>query len=240
MRILLRARERQPSDSKLELIRRVEAAARKHFPDAETTGLFVMLTYLIESLMTDQYVSFALAGAGIVLLMSIAFRSIGLGLASLVPNVFPIVMVIGTMGWLGLPINIATAMISCVSMGLTVDSSIHYLSSYRRARRRGASFYEALLETHRHVGIALVLANLALVAGFLVLTASHFIPLVYFGALVSLAMLGGLVGNLFLLPLLLRLGQRSEAQLPAVAVASAGAPPVPKDAPAAPSRPEAD
>ena len=206
MRIILRALERQPSESKLQLIERVQALSRRHFPEAETTGLFVLLTFLIESLMHDQWVSFVIAAAGIFILMTIAYSSPWIGIISLVPNVFPIILVIGTMGWIGLPINIATAMIASVSMGLTVDSSIHFMSGYRRALAHGATFYEALRETHQGVGRALVFANLALVAGFLVLTASHFIPLVYFGILVSVAMLGGLIGNLLLLPLLLRLG----------------------------------
>ena len=204
MRILLRARERQRSDSKLGLITEVEKLARKEFPDAKATGLFVLLTFLIDSLLRDQLVSFALAAVGIGTMMTIAFRSLWIGLISLVPNLFPIVLVIGTMGWVGLPINMATAMIASVSMGLTVDSSIHYISGYRRARGRGMSVIEALRKTHAGVGRALVFANLALIVGFSVLTLSYLIPLIYFGILVSVAMFGGLVGNLVLLPLLLR------------------------------------
>ena len=216
MRIVLRARERQPSETKLKLIGDVEEAARKHFPDAtgasapQATGLFVLLTYLIESLMDDQLSSFVLAAAAIVLLMWIAFGSLKLGAMLLIPNLFPIALVIGTMGWIGLPVNIATAMIASVSMGLTVDSSIHYLAGYRDARQRGLTFSAALKETHQGVGLALVFANVALVAGFSVLTLSHFIPLVYFGVLVSVAMLGGLLGNLILLPLLLRIVDRNQ------------------------------
>jgi predicted RND superfamily exporter protein len=206
MRIMLRARERQPSETKLKLISDVEQAAQKRFPDARATGLFVLLTYLIESLMDDQLTSFLIAAIAIVVLMTIAYRSLALGSILLIPNLFPIVLVIGAMGWIGLPINIATAMIASVSMGLTVDSSIHYLAGYTDARRRlGLSFSEALKKTHQGVGLALVFANVALVAGFSVLTLSHFIPLVYFGILVSVAMLGGLLGNLVLLPLLLRI-----------------------------------
>lgn len=204
MRIVLRARERQPSETKLELIDKVETVTRREFPDAQTTGLFVLLTYLIESLLRDQLVSLILATVGIGTMISIAYGSIRIGLASLIPNLFPIVVVVGTMGWIGLPINIATAMIASVSMGLTVDSSIHYISGYRRARRRGLGQIEAFQDTHRSVGRALVFANLALVIGFCVLTLSHFIPLIHFGILVSVAMLGGLIGNLLLLPLLLR------------------------------------
>ncbi len=209
MRIMLRARERQPSETKLKLIADVEQAAQTRFPEARATGLFVLLTYLIESLMGDQVSSFVIAAVAIVVLMTIAYRSLALGSILLIPNLFPIVLVIGAMGWIGLPINIATAMIASVSMGLTVDSSIHYLAGYIDARRRrGLSFSAALKETHQGVGLALVFANIALVAGFSVLAMSHFIPLIYFGILVSVAMLGGLLGNLILLPLLLRLVDR--------------------------------
>lgn len=202
MRILLRTRERQTSAEKLQIIRDVSQIARKYFPDSETTGLFVLLSHLINSLLKDQWVSFVLAGFGIVAMTSMALRSLTLGLISLIPNVFPIILVIGTMGWLGFPVNIATAMISSVSMGLTVDSSIHFLMGYQRARKRGRTCGMALRETNCQVGRALVFANAALIAGFLVLCASHFIPLVYFGFLVSVAMLGGLIGNLLMLPLL--------------------------------------
>ena len=71
--------------------------------------------------------------------------------------------------------------------------------------RQPASLREALRTTHQGFGRALVFGTLALVVGFSVLALSRFIPLVYFGVLVSLAMLGGLVGNLLLLPLLLPL-----------------------------------
>ena len=232
MRIVLRSLERQQSERKLELIARVRELARESFsgtapttdPDSvtsaaaeqpaaappQTTGVFVLLAFLIESLLRDQLVSFFIAAIGIGSMMAIAFRSVTIGLISLVPNLFPIVLVIGSMGWLGVPINIATAMIASVSMGLTVDCSIHYLSAYRRARRAGASVGEALEQTQTQVGRALVFANIALVAGFSVLWLSHFIPLVYFGILVSAAMLGGLAGNLFLLPLLLSVLDRGD------------------------------
>lgn len=203
MRIVLRALERQPSQNKLKLIERVQKTAGETFGEAKCTGLFVLLAHLIESLLDDQLVSFGFAAAGIFLMMSIAFRSVLIGLISLVPNVFPIVLLIGSLGWLDIPINIGTAMIASVSLGLTVDSSIHYLFGYRRHRADGATHSEALRATHQGVGRALVFANVALICGFLVLTLSNFIPLVYFGVLVSVAMLGGLFGNLVLLPLLL-------------------------------------
>ncbi len=203
MRVVLKSRERQPSEAKLALINAIETEAAKIIPGARTTGLFVLLANLIESLLADQLTSFAIAGCGIVLAVTMAFRNLSYGLIALLPNVFPVVVLIGTLGWLDVPVNIGTAMIASVSLGLTVDSSVHYLYGYQRAMLGGGGHANAVLATHLEVGLPLILANVALVCGFLVLTLSQFIPLVYFGVLVSVAMIGGLVGNLVLLPVLL-------------------------------------
>jgi predicted RND superfamily exporter protein len=124
---------------------------------------------------------------------------------ALVPNALPILVVMGAMGWLGLKINMGAAMIAAVSLGLSVDSSIHYLTSFQRARRAGKSVHDSLTEVQQTVGRAVVFSTLALIVGFAVLTTSDFVPTIYFGTLVSLAMLGGLAGNLVILPVLLKL-----------------------------------
>lgn len=204
MRLFLRAREQKPAEIKLGLIAEVERVAQQTFPEARVTGLYVLIARMISSLLGDQLESFLLSLLGIGIAMWIAFRGFGLALVSLAPNVIPILLVVGGLGWLGLPINLGTAMIACVSMGLTIDSSIHYVLNYRRARELGQDHSQAIRQTHAGVGRALVFANIALMSGFTVLCLSNFIPLIYFGILVSLAMLGGLLGNLVLLPLLLR------------------------------------
>jgi predicted RND superfamily exporter protein len=203
MRIMLRALEQQPAEQKLKLIAEVERVGRQTFPEARATGLYVLLAELISSLLRDQIVSFGITAVAIFLLMTLAFRSAVFGLISLVPNVLPILLVIGGMGWAGIPINIGTAMIASVSLGLTIDSTIHYLNGYTRRKRAGATHLEAMSATHAEVGRALTFANVALIIGFTVLSLSQFIPLVYFGVLVSVAMLGGLICNLVLLPALL-------------------------------------
>ncbi|MDA1016810.1 MAG: MMPL family transporter, partial [Planctomycetota bacterium] len=209
MRILLRAREQQSAEDKNRLIESVQAVTEQEFPDAKVTGIYVLLTFIIDSLLVDQTVSFVIAAAGIAIMMTVAFRSFRIGLICLIPNAFPILIVIGILGWLNEPINLGTAMIASVSLGLTVDSSIHYISGYRRARRvLGLNHLDALRATHQGVGRALVFANMALIAGFSVLTLSSFVPLIYFGVLVSVAMIGGLIGNLVLLPILLKWAER--------------------------------
>lgn len=221
LRIMLRARERQPAEQKKWLIAEVERLAREAFPPtedapgAEVTGFFVLLTSLIDSLVSDQWTTFAIAGAGIFLALLMVLRSLRLALIALVPNALPIFVALGSLGWLSvlgwesLKMNMGSAMIAAVSMGLTVDSSIHYLVAYQRARRAGETTIDALHTAQRGVGMAVVFSTLALILGFTVLAASQFIPTVYFGVLMSVAMLGGLAGNLVVLPLLVRLTERA-------------------------------
>ena len=106
------------------------------------------------------------------------------------------------------PLTMGAAMIAAVSMGLAVDSSIHYITAFRRARGGGLSLDAALHSVQQSVGRAMVFSTLALIVGFSSLCQSQFVPIIYFGVLVSLSMLGGLAGNLVVLPLLLRLVTR--------------------------------
>lgn len=207
MRIMLRARERQTAEAKDLLIARVTELTKAEFPDAKVTGLFVLLTYLVDSLLSDQLTGLVVGAIGLISIMTIAYRSIWMGLISLVPNVLPILLLLGGMGWAGIPVNIGTAMISSDTMGLTIHDSIFYLSAYRRARQSGLDFRGALSEVQTEVRRPLIYSNIALILGFLVLTTSHFVPLIYFGALVSTAIAGGLLVNLLLIPLLLQIGE---------------------------------
>ncbi|MDH3718630.1 MAG: MMPL family transporter, partial [Planctomycetota bacterium] len=207
-RVMLRAREQQPAQQKTHIIRQVEQIAQEEFPaasggSAEVTGFYVLLTSLVESMIRDQWICFAWAVAGIGLMMLIAFRSPAIAVIAIVPNAVPILMVTGLLGWLGIRINMGAAMIAAVSMGLSIDSSIHYVSFYRRERRAGRDVRTALHSVHQSVGRAMCFSTLALIIGFTALCRSQFVPTIYFGALVSLSMLGALLGNLVMLPLLL-------------------------------------
>jgi predicted RND superfamily exporter protein len=206
MRLILRVQEQRAVEGKAVLVQDVTAVAKKHLgPSAQPTGIFVLLVFLIETLVADQWTAVAVSAGGVVVMASLAFRSLRLGLVAFAPKIVLVFAVIGTMGWLGLKVNVATAMIGSVSMGLVVAFSVPYLSRFLQERRAGTPFYTALSRTHGSAGKAMVFANLALMLGFLVLGFSRFVPTVHFGLLVSVAILGGVVGNLVLLPVLLRL-----------------------------------
>jgi len=211
LRIMLRARERQPAAAKREIIsgvRRIIAEALPTGPDGsgggEVTGFFVLLSQLVDRMLSDQWLTFGLAAAGIFLLLSLAFRSFLLGGVALVPNGLPIFVVLGLLGWAGVRINMGTAMIAAVSLGLSVDSSIHYIAAFRR-HANGGRITTALETAHRTAGRAMIFSTLALAVGFLALTSSGFMPTVSFGWLSCLTLLGGLAGNLVVLPVLLTL-----------------------------------
>jgi hypothetical protein len=216
LRIMLRSREQSSAADKRRLVELVgnevgeftgSPAWRSHFdqppPAAEVTGYYVLLERLVGSIIGDQWKCFLLATLGILIVMTIATRSLGLALAALVPNALPVFLVLGAMGWLGMSVNMGAAMIAAVSMGLSIDSSIHYLLYIRRQNQAGRPIVKAMRAAQENVGLALVLATAALMAGFLSLCFSQFVPTVVFGVLVSLTMLGGLVGNLVVLPLLI-------------------------------------
>jgi uncharacterized protein len=205
IKIVVQCGKLKGAQAKRQQIETLRAHVQEQFPSARLAGVDILLTYLVKSLLSDQWITFSLALAAILIMMMIAFRDWRLGLIALIPNVAPILIVVGVMGWAGLKVNMATAMLASVSMGLAVDFSIHYLYRFRYELRAGKTVSVAIRDAHGSVGLAMVLANFALVAGFSTLTISEFIPTVHFGILVSVAMLGGLAGNLISLPLLLRL-----------------------------------
>jgi predicted RND superfamily exporter protein len=209
VRIMLRAAERTSADAKRKLIDEVTRIAQEEFPAAQTTGFYVLLAALIESTTRDQWTTFAVAGCAILAMAVLALRDVKLALVALIPNALPVFIVTGLMGWLGLKINMGAAMIASVSLGLSIDASMHYLFDFKCSRAAGRSVREAIQLAHRNVGRAVVLATLALVVGFSALCFSQFVPTIYFGALVGLTMLGGLAGNLIVLPLLLVWTQRN-------------------------------
>jgi len=214
LRVMLRAREKQPALLKRSLIDHVQKTVTEMFPPTKTTstgevtGFFVLLAQLVERMIEDQWLTFLIAAIGIFFFLSFGFQSMVIGGIALVPNILPIIFILGVLGWTGEPINMGTAMIAAVSLGLSVDSSIHYTTAFRRQLLLHGSITEALHSAHQTAGRAMIFSTLALVVGFLALTTSEFIPTVSFGRLSCLTLLGGLAGNLLVLPVLLSLAAR--------------------------------
>jgi predicted RND superfamily exporter protein len=204
LRVMLRAPERMTAAEKLATIDKVRRIALEAFPEAEVTGYYVLLANLVTSLNRDQWLSLAAAAMGVFLMMAVAFHSARLAAVGVIVNGLPVLVVFGAMGWLGIPLNMGGAMSAAVSLGLAVDASIHLITAYRRALFAGQSSEDAVRSALGTVGRPVVLATAALVVGLMTLCFSEFVPTVHFGILVSATMVGGLLGNLVLLPAILK------------------------------------
>ena len=196
-----------------EFVTRVERYGAAHLPAgvrARATGTVVLLDRSADALAWSQVTGDGQVMLILLVLMSLLLRSVRLGLLSMVPNVIPIVLLLGLMGWAGIDLNICTSTIASISIGIAVDDTIHYMLGFHDALRAGASREEAILSTLRGVGRPILIAAIALGAGFLIVCLSNFQPVRHFGLLSSITMVIGVFTDLFLLPALLvtlRVGQ---------------------------------
>ena len=187
---------------------RLQQKIDKEFPKEKydvlmTGGALVFLkgtNYLINNLV----ISLSLAIMLIAIFMAFLFRSFRMIIISLIPNIFPLLITAGLMGYLGVPIKPSTILVFSIAFGISVDDTIHFLAKYRQELiannwmiRR--SVYAALRET----GVSMFYTSVVLFFGFLVFTVSSFGGTIALGGLVSITLLFAMVSNLILLPSLL-------------------------------------
>ncbi len=181
------------------------------FKDTPVKYRFTGKTYLVnrtaEDIVKSQTESLALAAIIIFGLMFLVLRSVKIGLLSIPPNMFPILANLGFMGFVGIPLNTATATISAVAIGIAVDDTIHFLVQYQRERHHLPPI-AAVKNTLEKKGLAAITTSVVLIVGFLVLVVSQFIPTVQFGKLCALVMGLALAADLFLLPALIFAGRK--------------------------------
>jgi predicted RND superfamily exporter protein len=173
----------------------------------EGTGLdivFANLTFRnIDNMMTGTSMALVL----ISFLLIFALRSLKVGLISLIPNIIPAVMAYGIWGMMNGLVDTAVSVVVCLSLGIVVDDTVHFLSKYLRARReQGLDTEEAIRYAFKTVGNALLVTSAVLVGGFMVMQFSHFHPSNNMGMLLAITILMALlVDFLFLPPLLILL-----------------------------------
>nr|VFK26633.1 MAG: hypothetical protein BECKMB1821G_GA0114241_10228 [Candidatus Kentron sp. MB] len=148
-----------------------------------------------------------LALALISLILIVTLRSLKIGLTSMIPNLVPAGMAFGVWGLLVGEVGLALSVTTSMTLGIVVDDSIHFLSKYLRARREAGMTSEcAVRYAFSHVGMALMITSLVLIAGFLVLTLSSFYLNSSMGLMTAMVLFMALVADfLFLPPLLIRI-----------------------------------
>lgn len=131
------------------------------------------------------------------------FRSPRVMAMALLPNLLPLLMILGIIGWAGLGLKMSTAIIFTISFGIAVDDTLHFMTRLRHERKKGRTIDEAIRITYRSTGRAIVLTSVILILGFGILLFSSFPTTFMTGLLISLALLFALFADLALLPALL-------------------------------------
>jgi uncharacterized protein len=165
-------------------------------------GFAAVFTELVDVIVNGQIMSLTLSLLIIGLLLGLLFRSVVAGLISVLPLTLAMLLLFGLMGILRIELNIATAMLSSIMIGVGVDYTIHYLWRHRAERARGLTPSEAVFRTLTTTGRGIVFNALSVVVGFSLLLISSFLPIRFFGFLVVVSIAACLVGALMLLPAL--------------------------------------
>ncbi len=169
--------------------------------DVSVTGAAVLYANMNSSLVWGQIKSFSLSLLLISIMMVLVAGELGLGLVSLLPNLMPIAITMGWMGYMGFPLDSTTAMVAPVALGMAVDSTIHFMVRFRREYLRSHDYDHAMAETVRLIGRAMIGTSIPLAAGFLVLTLSEFQPVYVFGLLSGVVVALAMVFDLILTPI---------------------------------------
>lgn len=138
------------------------------------------------------------------ILMALLFKNWRMLIISLVPNLFPLLLAGALLGFLNIELEAGISIVFAVIFGIAVDDTIHFLSKYKLARRKGLDIEAALHITFLETGKAITLTSLILFFGFLVMLFSIHPPSVTIGLLISLTLLSALVSDLLIIPLLIR------------------------------------
>ena len=171
-------------------------------------GMVVLFNGMVRKLVSSQVDTLGYVLLATFLMFLVLLRSPLFALLGMAPNILAAAAVLAVMGFVGIPLNMMTAAIAAVSIGIGVDFAIHYLHRYRRERALAEDPGAAVARTHGSIGRALFLTGLTIMVGFSVLCFSNFVPTIMFGLLVALAMALAFLANLTLLPSLLVLTDR--------------------------------
>ncbi len=196
------------TDKMNDIQERLQQVVKKEFPEerynVSFTGKALVFLKGTNYLIGNLVFSLSLAIFLIALFMAWMFRSFKMILISIIPNMLPLLITAGLMGFFGIPIKPSTILVFSIAFGISVDDTIHFLAKYRQELMANnwkirRSVYAALRET----GVSMFYTSIVLFFGFLVFTVSSFGGTIALGGLVSITLLFAMVSNLLLLPSLL-------------------------------------
>ncbi|MBF0589004.1 MAG: MMPL family transporter [Magnetococcales bacterium] len=189
------------------VVQEIRAEMKHLFPHMKTTltGLGPMIVETMHDVLTTMVKSYAIALMGITALMLLLIGRVRIGLFSMIPNLLPIIMVMGVMGWMGLPFDFSNMLAGSVAIGLVVDDTIHFFHTFRRNFEQMGEVQAAVRETLLTTGRALFITSAVLAAGFAVAMFVDLRSTANFGVITASAVLLALLADFFMAPALMML-----------------------------------
>ena len=194
-----------PTSVTANLVERVDAALAKQplqHAEMSLTGIGALWLKLMDYIVTSQVRGFLLAFGVIALMMICIFRSFRTGMISMVPNLTPVALALGFMGYFGIPLDYSKVSIAAVAIGIAVDDTVHLMSRYRHEFQIHRNYEVALQAALQDVGRALLITSVALVLGFLVFLLSSLHSQAMYGVLLASTIVSALVADFLLMPAL--------------------------------------
>ena len=207
IRIVARVKETTANLQRNQLIMDIKNSLVDDFYFSEDdfyfTGTFSLYNNLLQSLFSSQIKTIFTVFTIIFVLFLIVFRSISIAIIAVIPNILPSLLILGLMGWARIPLDIMTITIAAIAIGIGIDNAIHYISRFKAELLMDGNYLSSMHRAHNSIGISMFYTAATVAIGFLVLILSNFIPSIYFGVFMAIAMLSAVFVNLTLLPKLL-------------------------------------
>jgi len=205
-RTTIRMKETAPTLNRREILSGLQAHLDSNSEvfgkvDVQVTGIVPVYSNMLETLLEGQKISAVVVPLAVYLMLIVLFRSPLLAFIVLIPQALPAMVLLGVMGWVGIPLDLVTVMIASIAIGVGIDSAIQYTIRFRiELESASGDMCQAIRRTHATVGRAIWVATSIITAGFAILLLSEFFPSVWFGLFTALAMLISQLATLTLLP----------------------------------------
>ncbi len=171
--------------------------------DITITGMNALLSRTMSATIVSMAESYIIAAVVITLMMILLLGSVRIGLISMIPNLLPIILTLGLMGWLGLPLDLFTMLIGSIAIGLAVDDTIHFMHNYRRYHLETGDVYDSVHKTLLSSGRAMLITTIVLATGFFLYLFSTMSNLFNFGLLTGFTIIMALFADFLLAPALM-------------------------------------
>lgn len=186
----------------------VSKYSQEYFPEGykvKISGNADMALAANNLIVHSQTMSIVISLIIVFIIVAISYRSILAGLYGIIPLTFSLLINFALMGYTGIKLDVGTAMVASIAIGIGVDYTIHFLARYHSERQKSSNLYQVTRKTLISTGKAIIFNATSVAAGFIVLLCSNFYPLVYLGLLIALTMFTSSLAALTILPLLLNI-----------------------------------